>query len=93
MIFVDDRTDEEKKTLTMIVLGTDPFLGYWGGAEDGPSYAGWACKPENVEKVRAWVKARGDMRRVRVVRGNYRPPSGPGHCHIYAVRPGHPALL
>jgi len=92
MELVDERTKEERETLTAIVLATDRFMSGWGKAEGGPSYAGWACRPEDVNRVFDWVERRGDMQRVRIVAGDYRPPSGPGHCHIYAVRPGHPAL-
>ena len=90
---VDERTEQEKKELTIIVLGTDRVMSGWGKASGGPSYAGWACRPEDANKVARWVRNRSDMKRVRMVGGNYRPPSGRGHCHIYAVRPGHPALI
>jgi len=92
MQLVDERTDEERETLSVIILGTDRYMGGWGAATGGPSYAGWACRPDDAGTVERWVRNRSDMTRVRIVSGDYRPPSGPGHCHIYAVRPGHPAL-
>ena len=83
MIFQDDRTPAEKKTHTVIVLMTDRCLSGWGAAAGGPSYAGWACRPNMADTVERRIAARGDAERVRVVSGDYRPPSGPGHCHIY----------
>ena len=85
MIFVDDRTPEQKYTHSMIVLMTDRFMSGWGEAWGGPSYAGWACKPELVDELMARIHTRSDAKRVRLVFGNYRPPSGPGHCHIYVA--------
>ena len=40
MIFQDDRTPEQKKTHTLIVLATDRFMSGWGMAKNGVSYAG-----------------------------------------------------
>lgn len=80
----DDRTPEQKKTHTLIVVGTDKFMSGWGKATGGVSYAGWACTPDLLPTVEARIRARGDMKRVRVVSGNYRP-SGNGHCHIYVA--------
>ena len=88
----DDRTKEQKATHSWIVLMTDRVLSGWGGAEGGPSYAGWACKPEDRHKVLAWVESRSDAMRIREVRGSYRPPSGAGHCHIYVVTDNHPSV-
>jgi len=85
MIFVDDRTPEQKKTHTWIVLMTDAFMSGWGGAEGGPSYAGWATDWAHVKEVEERIRSRSEARRVRVVRGDYRPPSGKGHCHIYVA--------
>jgi hypothetical protein len=91
MELVDDRTVEQKKSHSCIVVGTDSFLSGWGRAKNGRSYAGWACRREDLEKVFSWVKNRSDMKRVRIVRCNYRP-SGSGHCHIYVVNEEHPAI-
>jgi hypothetical protein len=87
MIFQDDRTPEQKKIPHVIILGTDRFLSGWGEAKGGPSYAGWACPADNYNDTLCWVEQRSDMMRVRIVGSNYRPPSGPGHCHIYTRFP------
>lgn len=92
MTLRDDRTPEQKKTHTWIVLATDKVLSGWGLATGGPSYAGWACQYEYLPKVQFWVENRSDMIRVCIVSGSYRPPSGPGDCHIYVVTEDHPAL-
>lgn len=86
MEFVDDRTDNERRTHTQIVLMTDRFLSGWGRAKGGPSYAGWAFKDGQLSEVLGIVAARTDSMRVRVVNGDYRPPAGPGHCHIYVYK-------
>jgi len=91
MEFEDARTEEQKKTHRWIVIGTDSFLSGWGKATGGMSYAGWACKFEDKEKVFKWVSNRGDMKRVKEVYGDYRP-RGKGHYHIYVVDEGHPSL-
>ena len=83
MILEDDRTPEQKKTHNLIWLGTDPFLSGCGLATGGPSYAGWACTHADARECEAWVRGRGDMKRVRLVLGNYRPRPGRGHVHIY----------
>ena len=90
----DDRTEAERKTHTVIVLGTDSFMSGWGEcANGGVSYAGWACRYEDVDKVERWVQSRSEMKRVRIVDGNYRPSSRvDGDCHIYVVNDGHRAL-
>jgi hypothetical protein len=94
MIYQDDRTPEEKKTHDWIVLMTDSFLSGWGRAKNGLSYAGWATTYENLDKVETWVRSRSDARRVRIVKGYYRPKanSACAHCHIYVVGPGHSSL-
>lgn len=85
MIFVDDRTDDQRRTHNLIVLMTDRFMSGWGEAGNGPSYAGWACQPDDLAAVERWVCNRSDSSDVRVVYGTYRPPSGEGHCHIYVA--------
>ncbi len=85
MIFSDERTPEQHKTMPYLVIGTDNFLSGWGGAKWGKSYAAWACSGEDVEAVLRWVEARKDMSRVRVVREPYRP-KGCVHLHIYVAR-------
>ena len=88
---IDDRTPDERKTHVWIVAGTDSFLSGWGRAKGGVSYAGWACRWEHLNQVEKWVRNRGDMKRVRIVGGDWRP-GGQGHTHIYVVNDGHPAL-
>ena len=87
MILADDRTPEQRDALCWLVIGTDPFLSGWGKAQGGPSYAAWACDDSALRDCLAWVEDRGDVKRVRTVidrpGDRYRPPSGPGHCHIY----------
>ncbi|MAH49846.1 hypothetical protein CMI37_28760 [Candidatus Pacearchaeota archaeon] len=86
MIFVDDRTEEEKKTHRLAVVGTDTFMSGWGQAEGGVSYAGWAFTPAQESKAITRIESRGDMKRVRVVMLDGYRPSGVGHCHIYVYR-------
>lgn len=97
MIIKDDRTPEQRKTHAYLVVGTDSFLSGWGGAEGGASYAAWACEDKHVEKVEAWVRARDEMKRVRVVCEDeekpYRPnPDICAHLHIYVVEADHVSL-
>ena len=93
MEFVDERTKEQKESHPLVVLGTDTFLSGWGRAENGASYAGWACRLEDEYKVERWVRNRGDMIRLRFVGKGYRPnPFYCAHCHIYVVGEDHPAL-
>ena len=91
MIIEDERTPEQRKTHTLLVVGTDKFLSGWGLAEGGTSYAAWACTREHWDKVFNWVRRRGDQKRVRQVCEPWRP-RGKGHAHIYVVGENHPAL-
>ena len=91
MQITDTRTPEQHQTHRLLVVGTDTFLSGWGAAEGGPSYAAWACTAEDSLAVLRWVRARGDMRRVRVVYGTWQP-RGAGAAHVYVVTPGHVAL-
>ena len=90
MQFVDDRTDEQKKTHKLLVVATDKFLSGWGRAESGTSRCAWACEPHNVEKIYRWVKSRPEMKRVAIVTGNWRPNCA--HAHVYVVTDNHPAV-
>ena len=45
MILEDDRTLEQKKTHTSLIIGTDSFLSGGGEADKGKSFAAWACTP------------------------------------------------
>lgn len=87
----DDRTEQERDTHPFLVIGTDRFMSGWGKADGGVSFAAWACRPKDRRDVLAWVESRSDMMRVRETVGAYRP-KGRGHCHVYVVRCGHPAL-
>lgn len=87
----DDRTDAEKQTHTTLIAGTDSCMSGWGSAEGGKSIAVWACEEGELSRVLSWVDARSEMKRVRRVYDPYKP-KGNGHCHIYVVRHGHPAL-
>ena len=81
-ILKDDRTEAQKQTHTVAVVGTDPFLSGWGDAKNGASYAVWACKPEDLLETEVWVRRRGDMNRVRTVTlKRWRPQAA--HTHIY----------
>ena len=84
MVIQDDRTEAQKMTHTILVIGTDRFMSGWGQAP-GTSYAAWACRPHEYQEVKRAIRARSDMRRVRVVDGRtYRPRGRTGdHFHIY----------
>jgi hypothetical protein len=92
MTYRDDRTKEERITHPVIVLGTDSFMSGWGECRGGTSYAGWACRVEDLDRVERWVRARSEMLRVRIVGGEYRPGNLPGDCHVYVVNDGHASL-
>ena len=91
MVLEDDRTKAEMNTHPVVVMMTDRFLSGWGKAENGTSYAGWACRVGDIDSVERWVRSRGDAMRVRIVGRDYHPPSISGHCHIYVVGADHPA--
>ena len=87
----DDRTKEQKATHNWLVIGTDSFMSGWGKADGGASYAAWACKPEDRDKVLSWVESRPEMKRIRETCDPYRP-KGVGHCHIYLVHEDHVSI-
>lgn len=89
MIRKDDRTPDERKTHTILVVGTDSFLSGWGEASGGLSYAAWACTSEQLPRVERWVRSRSDMKRVRIASDPYRPRCK--HLHVYVVDNEHPA--
>jgi hypothetical protein len=91
MKFFDDRTPEEKTTHPIIVVGTDSFMSGWGEAKGGVSYAGWACRHDDVDRVKSWVSSRPEMKRVRIVGNSWRP-KGVGHTQVYVVHDDHPSL-
>ncbi len=84
-IIADDRTAAQHLTHTVIILATDPGMSGWGAAEGGASYAGWACQPQHANAIESRVRQRGDMQRVRIVGGNYRPGPHCAHLHIYVA--------
>lgn len=87
----DDRTEAERETHLWGVAMTDSFMSGWGGAAGGASVAVWACRPDDLTTVERWVRSGGEARRVRIVKlRGYRPRCA--HCHVYAVRDGHPSL-
>ena len=95
MVMIDDRTADQRRTHRHLIIGTDSFLSGWGEAQGGVSYAAWACRPQDRDKVFAWVHSRSDMKRVREILdtdGSPYRPKGQGHCHIYVVNDEHPAL-
>jgi len=86
----DDRTDEQKKTHTVLIGGKDKCMSGWGKAKGGISYAFWACKPEHADQVERWIRKRGDLFSIHY--RNCTLPAGRGHCHIYVVNENHLAL-
>ena len=87
MIIQDDRTDDQKKTHQWLVVGTDSFMSGWGEAKGMVSYAAWATTQEGLNDTLCWVERRGDMKRIRVVYGDYKP-KGKVHLHIYVSKQG-----
>jgi hypothetical protein len=79
----DDRTETQRETHRWAVIGTDPFMSGWGGAQGGASYAGWACTSADADACLRMVRRRGDMLRVRLVSLPGYRASGAAHCHIY----------
>ncbi len=98
MIRVDDRTSEQRKTHTWAIVARDKFLSGWGQAANGVSRCAWAVPDAMVgdgrmDRLERWVRGRGDMRYVNVVKlDSYRPPAGTAHFHVYVVGDGHPGL-
>ena len=100
--FNDNRTGEETETHTILIGGVDTFLSGWGP----PKYHGvksrayWACRPEGVEHVWAWVESREEFPNVEVRVPGKRDPylylTGTTRMAdfvtIYVVRENHPAL-
>lgn len=93
--FNDDRTEAQRETHTVLYGGIDTFLSKWGPPADAgvKSRAYWACRPEDCDKVRTWVRARSEFKRVteetgHMVFSHWRND----FVHVYVVKPGHPAL-
>jgi len=94
--FNDGRSDQEKTTHTVLFGGIDSFMSSFGPPSDAgvKSRAYWACKPEDSDKVREWVRSRGDIKRVfqetgLLVASHWRRD----YVHIYSVNEGHNALI
>lgn len=83
---VDDRTEEQKETHKLAVVGTDTFMSGWGQASGGYSYAAWAFQDGQEADALAWMEARNDMQRVRVVTLDGYKPRGAAHLHIYVYK-------
>ena len=88
----DDRTAEARAPHTVLYGGVDTFLSKWGPPADAGvnSRAYWASRPEDCDRVRAWVQARSDRPNPEA-RGMSARASR-DFCHVYVVRDGHPAL-
>jgi hypothetical protein len=92
---VDDRTDEQRQTHSVLIVGDDGFMTRWGHhcgmvGRSGKSRAAWACKPEDADTVERWVRGRGDLKRVRRAVRAYAKKGD--HVHIYVVDDDHPSL-
>lgn len=93
MILKDDRTEEQKKTYSILITATDKFMSGWGHAEGGLSKCAWACDThEKADKVLEWVENRDDMKYVNIHYGNKWKPRNAKHVHIYVVGNLHPAF-
>jgi len=94
--YVDDRSEEQKRTHTILITATDSFMSGWGEATNGFSKCAWACRPDqDWKKVYDWVKSRSDMKHVKVRFKPWNPVIGfmlTQHVHIYVVDDNHPAL-
>ena len=93
MINQDDRTEAQRKTHRLAVVGRDSFFSGWGGARGGYSRAAWAFNPAevNADRVENWVRSRYDMRYVTLVDLRTYRPKNTAHFHIYVVDRNHPA--
>ena len=84
MITTDDRTEAQKLTHRLAVVGTDTCLSGWGQASGGKSYAGWAFRDGDMSACLAWVDGRSDMSHVRVVTlAGYYPSAAHTHIYVY----------
>ena len=93
MITQDARTEEQQQTHTLAWVGTDPFMSGWGNAENGASFAGWACTLDDLNRCESWVRGRGDMQRVRLVAlDGYYPDCADCHIYVFDNQDAHRAL-
>jgi len=93
MQFIDDRTEQQTQTHTILITATDKFMSGWGHAKNGKSKCAWACRPDqNWRKVLDWVENRSEMKYVNVCETKWKPKNA-AHVHIYVVDDNHPALV
>ena len=94
MEFIDDRTEDQKKTHTVLITARDKFLSGGGPTKGGYSYCAWAVRPEDANDMYNWVRDRSDMIYVNISNSKWKPRNKAAkHCHIYvADRGDHPAL-
>lgn len=87
----DRRTPEEKASTQWFVVATDKFMSGWGQAP-GRSLFALACSTwDDAQVVRDNLLARPEMKRVRVVGGDWRPRLGEGdHLSIGGKTSAHP---
>ena len=96
----DNRTEEQTRTHTVLYGGVDTFMSSWGPPVEAgsKSRAYWACRPEDCDKVRAWVKSREDIPRVEELgASDVLDPRVPARVRrdfvsVYVVTGRHPAL-
>jgi hypothetical protein len=92
MMYKDDRTPEQMQTHVWLVTATDRFMSGWGPCRGGVSKCAWACTPEQLDRVLAWVQSRKEMKYVNYHRAESYRPRNCKHFHIYAVTETHPAI-
>lgn len=92
MVINDRRTGRFRRY--EMVVAHDTFMSSWGPAkaEGKHSYCAWAAAPGAIEAVKAWVKARPEMKRVRIVSSDFEPPKTCCHFSIYEADESHPAF-
>ena len=88
----DDRDKGQKITHPWLITAMDSLLSGWGRAGGGKSRVAWACKPEDIYKVLAWVEKKEEMKYVNLhYNKDYRPRNFV-HLHIYVITNNHAAL-
>lgn len=76
---IDDKRSPEDKAATLgFVVATDSFMSGWGNAPGRSLFAVPFRTWDEADIVEANMRARGDMKRVRVVGAKYRPRLYPG---------------
>jgi hypothetical protein len=75
MPVVNDHRPEDRKGDRWAVVGTDSFMSGTSFARGGASYAAWSVRDRaELAIAEAYVRARSDMRRARIVDlHDYRP--------------------